>query len=75
MDLCEDVAMEPVGPDGQSDPFSRSNKPRSSPWIFVGAEFRYHLFQEFTWTFVKTLAMAVVGHHGQNGPFSRSNEP
>ncbi|KAG5600593.1 hypothetical protein H5410_031963 [Solanum commersonii] len=45
------------------------------PWIFVGAEFRRHLFQEFTWTSLKTFAMEQVDHHGQNNLFSRSNDP
>ncbi|KAG5569180.1 hypothetical protein H5410_058946 [Solanum commersonii] len=28
------LTMEPVGPDGQIGPFSRSNDPQSSPWMF-----------------------------------------
>ncbi|KAG5582379.1 hypothetical protein H5410_053006 [Solanum commersonii] len=57
------LAMEPFGPYGQNDLFSRSKDPRSSsPSILV--------IQNFD-----TLAMESVSPDGQSGPFSRSNEP
>ncbi|KAG5582383.1 hypothetical protein H5410_053010 [Solanum commersonii] len=52
--------FEPIGPDGQKGPSTRSNEPQS---------------RIILWMFVKTLAMELVGLDGQNGPFSRSNEP
>ncbi|KAG5582387.1 hypothetical protein H5410_053014 [Solanum commersonii] len=69
------IAMEPIGLDDQNDPFSRSNDPRSSPWIFGDSEFRRHFCRKFSWMSVETIAMEPVGPDGQNGPFSRSNEP
>ncbi|KAG5600598.1 hypothetical protein H5410_031968 [Solanum commersonii] len=54
------AVMETVGHHGQNDPFSQSNEPYSSLWIFVDTKFRHHLFQKFTWTSIKSLAMEQV---------------
>ncbi|KAG5582385.1 hypothetical protein H5410_053012 [Solanum commersonii] len=55
--------MEPVGPDGPNDPFSRSNNPQSSsPSFFVIVN-------------SDTLVMEPVGPEDQYSLFSRSNEP
>ncbi|KAG5569186.1 hypothetical protein H5410_058952 [Solanum commersonii] len=78
------LVMEPVGHDGNTGPFSRSNQPRNglSPFscaiihgCFGDSDFWHYFYQNFSLTFVKTLAMESVGHNGQTDPFSRSNEP
>uniref|UniRef100_M1AVU6 Uncharacterized protein n=1 Tax=Solanum tuberosum TaxID=4113 RepID=M1AVU6_SOLTU len=76
--------MEPVGPHGQNDPFSRSNDPRRR----ILTSFLHKFFMNVRYdlncgavgphragTIIKTLAMEPVGPHGQNDSFSRSNAP
>ncbi|KAG5568915.1 hypothetical protein H5410_064078 [Solanum commersonii] len=58
--------MEPVGPQGQNNPFSGLNNPR---------KLLPHICKNITWISVKTLPMEPIGLHGQNCPSSRSNDP
>ncbi|KAG5569182.1 hypothetical protein H5410_058948 [Solanum commersonii] len=51
------LAMEPVGHDGNSGPFSKSNNPRS---VFPAS-----FLPKFLWTSVKTLALDPIGHDGR----------
>ncbi|KAG5582350.1 hypothetical protein H5410_052977 [Solanum commersonii] len=69
------LVMEPVGPDGQNNLFSRSNEHQSSPCIFGVLEFWRHFCQKISWTSIKTFVIEPVGPHDQNIPFSRSYDP
>ncbi|KAG5576291.1 hypothetical protein H5410_056425 [Solanum commersonii] len=79
------AAMESIGPDGQTDPFSRSNNPRSGVkgasecvnpslcqflCVIIQGYFGDLNFQDV----IKTLAMEPVGSNRKTGPFSMSNE-
>ncbi|KAG5576393.1 hypothetical protein H5410_056527 [Solanum commersonii] len=55
-------AMEHIGLDGKTSPFSRSNKPRSAS--FADPDFQCHFGQKFSWTSVKTLPMELVDLDG-----------
>ncbi|KAG5600570.1 hypothetical protein H5410_031940 [Solanum commersonii] len=61
------LVIDPVSPDGQNSPFSRSNEPRS--------RIPTHFFKKNSWTSVETIVVELVGPDSQNSPFSRSNEP
>ncbi|KAG5591696.1 hypothetical protein H5410_042210 [Solanum commersonii] len=43
--------------------------------LFGDPKFRHDFFQNFSWTFVKTLDIDPVGPDGKIDPFSMSNEP
>ncbi|KAG5576401.1 hypothetical protein H5410_056535 [Solanum commersonii] len=66
--------MEPVGSCGKIDPFSRSNR----PWIlgsFGDPDFRRYFFQNFSWTFVKTLYMELDGPDRHTAQFQGQTNP
>ncbi|KAG5582384.1 hypothetical protein H5410_053011 [Solanum commersonii] len=68
--------MEPVDPNGQNVPFSRSNDPRSnSPSFLVICNSNVIFAKNFHGRPFKTLVMEAVGPDGKNVPFSRSNDP
>ncbi|KAG5591695.1 hypothetical protein H5410_042209 [Solanum commersonii] len=69
------LAIEPIGPNEQTEPFSslsrHINRPifkvkrfQSNPWFFGNSEFRCHFWQKFSWTSAKTLAIESVGPDG-----------
>ena len=79
--------MHTVGHHGFSDPFGRSNEPRSEHTPHLN-NFRVLIHTIFwvigiptqkcqicSWTSVKTLSMHTVGHHGFSDQFGRSNKP
>ncbi|KAG5576460.1 hypothetical protein H5410_056594 [Solanum commersonii] len=43
----KNLSMEPVRPDEKTAPFSRSNEPRSNPWIFGSSGFQTPFFLKF----------------------------
>ncbi|KAG5576472.1 hypothetical protein H5410_056606 [Solanum commersonii] len=75
MDLLVIQIFDGVGPDGKTDPYTRSNKPWSVHGSFGDPDFRRHFCKFFLWKFVKTLAMELVGPDGQTVLFLWSNDP
>ncbi|KAG5576388.1 hypothetical protein H5410_056522 [Solanum commersonii] len=69
------LALEPVGPVKSTSPFSRSNDPRSGPWIFWSSKFLTSFLPKVSWTSVMTLAMEPIGLERKTSPLSRSKEP
>ncbi|KAG5576420.1 hypothetical protein H5410_056554 [Solanum commersonii] len=63
------LAMEPVGPDGQTDHFQGETGPEA-----VHGSFGYpDICHYFLWMSVKTLGMEPVAFDGQASPFPKSN--
>ncbi|KAG5576323.1 hypothetical protein H5410_056457 [Solanum commersonii] len=69
------LAMESVGPDRKTSPFSWSNDHRSIHGSFGDPNFQRHFCRNLSWKFEKTIALEPVGLDGKIGPFSSSNDP
>ncbi|KAG5598147.1 hypothetical protein H5410_039379 [Solanum commersonii] len=82
INVVNTLSMEPVGPHGQNDPFSRSNDPRDvlsdlsygASWPSQPKGPIFKVKRASKQTSVKTLVIEPIGPHSQNGPFSRLNK-
>ncbi|KAG5576329.1 hypothetical protein H5410_056463 [Solanum commersonii] len=69
------VTMELVGPDWKSDLFSKSNDPRSFPWIFWRSGFSMSFLPKLFVDIRKDLSYGQDSSQWENRSNFKSNEP